>query len=84
MATSYSDLINVPAFGKKRESTFNPNRGEVAFWCQDDKKLIDAKRLPPEKIGKKTKEYIYECPICGGRNITIGTKEGLLEHYNKK
>lgn len=84
MSTSYSDLINVPSFGKKRESTFNPERGEVAFWCKDCKKLVDPIRLPPEKIGKKMKEYLYECPHCSGRNIVIGTEEGLKEHYERK
>lgn len=84
MSKSYSDLINVPAFGKKRESTFHEDRWEVAFWCKDCRKIVDAIRLPPEKIGKKTKEYIYQCPICEGRNIAIWTHSGLLEHYEKK
>ena len=75
MSKTYSDLVNVPAFGKKRESTFNPERGDVSFWCKDCKKLVDAIRLPPEKIGKKMREYLYECPHCNGQNIAIGTKE---------
>lgn len=84
MSKSYSDLINVPAFGKKRESTFSLERGQVAFWCKDCKKIIDAIRLPPEKIDKKLREYIYKCPLCGGKNIAIGTEEWLKEHYDKK
>lgn len=84
MAISYSDLINVPVFGKKRESTFNPERGEVSFWCKNCKKFIEPTRLPPQKIDKKMKEYIYECPHCKEQNIAIGTFEGLKEHYERK
>lgn len=75
MSKTYSDLVNVPAFGKKRESTFNPERGAVSFWCKDCKKLIKPNRLPPQKIGKKMREYLYECPHCKGQNIAIGTEE---------
>lgn len=84
MSTSYSDLINVPAFGKKRESTFSPDRGEVAFWCKDCKKRVEPTRLPAQKVGKKMREYLYECPDCHGNNIAIGTEEGLKAHYEKR
>ena len=81
---NYSDLINVPSFGKKRESTFSDDRGKVSFWCKDCKKIIEPIRLPPQKIGEKLREYLYECPNCGGQNIAIGTEEWLKSHYEKK
>lgn len=84
MSTSYLDLVNVPSFGKKRESTFNPERGDVAFYCRDCHKIVDAIQLEPQKIGKKVKEYVYECPICHGQRIALGTAEWLKEHYDRK
>ncbi len=84
MSTSYADLVNVSSFGKKREDTFNPERGEIAFYCRDCRKIIEATRLEPQKIGKKVREYLYECPICQGRNVAIGTENGLKEHYDRK
>ena len=75
MSTSYTDLVNVPSFGKKREDTFNPERGDVAFYCRDCHQIIEAIQLPPQKIGKKMKEYLYECPICHGQRIALGTIE---------
>lgn len=50
MSTSYTDLVNVPSFGKKRENTFNPERGDIAFYCRDCRKMIDPIRLEPQKI----------------------------------
>jgi len=75
MSTSYSDLTNVPAFGKKRENIFNPERGEVAFYCRDCRKVIDPIKLEPKKVGKKMREYLYECPLCHGTHVAIGTAE---------
>jgi len=82
--TSYADLVNVPSFGKKREDTFNPERGDVGFFCRDCWKQVEAIKLEPQKIGKRMKEYIYECPICHGKRVAIGTIEGLKEHYERK
>ncbi len=84
MTTSYTDLVNVPSFGKKRESTFNPERGEVSFFCRDCWKVIVPIELPPQKIGKKMHEYLYECPTCHGKRVAIGTIEGLKDHYERK
>lgn len=81
---NYSDLVNVPSFGKKRESTFSPDRGAVSFWCKDCQKIVSARRLEPKMVEKKLKEYLYECTICGGKNIAIGTEEGLKSHFEKK
>ena len=82
--TSYADLTNVPSFGKKRESTFNPERGDIAYWCRDCRKQVEAIHLEPQKIGKKLKEFLYECPICHSRRVATGTVEGLKEHYERK
>ncbi|MCK9272423.1 hypothetical protein M0P65_02650 [Candidatus Gracilibacteria bacterium] len=74
--TTYDELINVPTFGKKKEN-FNPERGDIKFFCRDCRKIVETKRLDPNK-------YIYECQICKGRNISIGTQEGLVDFYEIK
>lgn len=84
MSTSYTDLVNVPSFGKKRENNFNPERWDIAFFCRDCWKMVDPIRLEPQKVGKQMREYLYECPLCHGKRIAIGTKEGLKEHYERK
>lgn len=84
MSTSYLDLVNVPSFGKKRESTFNPERGEMAYWCRDCRKQVEPIHLEPQKVGKQVREFLYECPICHSRRVAIGTVEGLKEHYERK
>ncbi|MBP9811834.1 hypothetical protein KBC86_00515 [Candidatus Gracilibacteria bacterium] len=84
MSTSYTDLVNVPSFGKKRENNFNPERGDISFYCRECRKVIEPIRLEPQKIGKQIKEYLYECPTCHGKRVAIGTLEGLKEHYDRK
>ncbi len=46
--------------------------------------MVEAIRLEPQKVGKKMKEYLFECPKCHGQSIAIGTEEGLKEHYGRK
>jgi hypothetical protein len=46
--------------------------------------MIDPIRLEPQKIWKKMKEYLYECPLCHGKRVAIGTVEGIKEHYDRK
>lgn len=84
MSMNYSDLINVPSFWKKRESTFCEERWQVSFWCKDCKKIVSVEKLPPLVVDKKTKEYMYKCKICNGQNIAIGTEAGLLSHFERK
>ena len=84
VSTSYTDLVNVPSFGKKRENNFNPERGDMGFFCRDCWKVVEAIHLEPQKIGKQVREYLYECPICHGKRIALGTIEGLKEHYDRK
>ncbi len=84
MTTSYLDLTNVPAFGKKREITFEPERGEIGFYCKDCRKPVAAIQLPPQKIGKKMREYLYQCPVCKGPNISIGTTASMKAVYDRK
>ena len=72
--TAYSDLVNVPVFGKKREE-FSADRGEVSFYCRDCRTTVSAERKHPQKC-------IFECPVCHGTNISIGTTEGLKDFYH--
>ena len=84
MTTSYTDLVNVPSFWKKRENNFNLERGDISFFCRECWKAITPIQLEPQKIGKKMREYLYECPHCHGRRVAIGTTEWLKEHYERK
>lgn len=70
-----SDLINVAGYGKEK-ITFNPDRGDVAFFCHACKKIVEVDRPHPRKI-------MFVCKECKGKNIAIGTIEGLKEHYAK-
>ena len=72
---SYSDLINIDDF-EKRE-TFNQDRWEVSFYCKDCKKLVETQR--PD-----SKWYTFICKTCEGKNIVIGTQEGLKSNYKLK
>ncbi|MCP4523546.1 MAG: hypothetical protein GY828_04980 [Candidatus Gracilibacteria bacterium] len=72
---SYSDLINVDEFEKKEN--FNYERGDVSFYCKDCKKIVETDR--PNKDG-----YVFICKKCDGKNIVIGTKEGLKSNYKLK
>ncbi len=73
--STYSDLINIPTFWKKKED-FKEERWEVKFYCRDCKKIVDAIRLDPNK-------YAYECNVCKWKNISIGTEESLSDFYIK-
>ncbi len=84
MSTSYTDLVNVPSFGKKRENNFAPERGDIAYFCRECWKQVDAIELEPQKIGKHTREFLHECPICQSKRIAVGTVEWLKEHYERK
>lgn len=71
-----SNLINVAGYGKEK-ITFNPDRGDVGFFCHDCKKVVEVDRPHPTKL-------IFVCKNCKGKKIAIGTQEGLREHYEKK
>jgi Zn finger protein HypA/HybF involved in hydrogenase expression len=77
MTTAYNDLINIPSFGKKKETEFNPERGDVCFYCRDCRKVAEVTRLHPQK-------YDYECNECKGKNIAIGTLSSIQEVYLNK
>ena len=83
MSPTYSDLVNTPTFGKKREN-FSPERGDVSFYCKDCGTIVEAERIAPPAHMKKKKEYLFQCPLCKGTNIAIGTTETLKEFYSKK
>ena len=73
---SYNDLVNIPTFEKRKEE-FSQERWVVIFYCRDCQKNTEASRLDPEK-------YLYECPLCKGKNISIGTESGVKEVYGKR
>ncbi|QFR38721.1 hypothetical protein A9Q91_00615 [Candidatus Gracilibacteria bacterium 28_42_T64] len=72
---SYHDLINIEEFEKR--DTFNSERGGVSFYCKDCKKIVETDRKNP-------KGYTFLCTICKGKNIVIGTHEGLRSNYKIK
>ncbi len=72
---SYNDLVNVPSFGKRREN-FDPERGDVAFFCRDCSKNVEAVKTHPVLPR-------YECPVCKGRNVSIGTEASLKDFYDR-
>lgn len=76
MAASYNDLVNIPTF-EKRKVEFSSDRGNIAFYCRDCQKNVEAIRLNPEK-------YLYECPLCSGKNIALGTESSIKEVYGKR
>lgn len=71
--STYSDLVNIPTFGKKKED-FNLERWNVNFYCRDCYKTTEVTRLDPNK-------YLYECNECKGKNISIWTEESIKEVY---
>ena len=73
---SYSDLVNVEELWSKKEE-FVEERWEVCFYCKDCETLVEVERPNP-------KGYTFVCKTCGGKNIAIGTKEGLKEMYKIK
>ncbi|MDD2891507.1 MAG: hypothetical protein PHQ95_00920 [Candidatus Gracilibacteria bacterium] len=73
---SYNDLVNIPTFEKRKEE-FVQDRGQVTFYCRDCQKNVEAIRLNPNK-------YLYECPICKGKHISIGTESSVKEVYSKR
>ena len=73
---SYNALVNIPTFEKRKEE-FLQERGEIIFFCRDCQKSVEALRLLPEK-------YLYECPLCKWKNISIGTESSVKEVYAKR
>jgi Zn finger protein HypA/HybF involved in hydrogenase expression len=74
-SVKYSDLVNVSSFGKKREE-FNPERGAVAHYCRDCRRIVEATQPNPNK-----QKFI--CSTCGGANVSTGTEEGLKGFYER-
>lgn len=73
---SYNDLVNVPSFGKRREN-FDSERGELAFYCRDCGKQVEALRVHPVL-------HRYECPICKGRHVSMGTTASVKDFYDHR
>ena len=70
------DLVNIEEFGEKR-NYFDPERGEVSFYCKDCEELVETTREKPKK-------YDFTCSKCQGANVAIGTRAGLKENYFRK
>ncbi|PID87330.1 hypothetical protein CSB07_02010 [Candidatus Gracilibacteria bacterium] len=73
--SNFGDLVNIEEFDKK--DYFVEERGDVSFYCKDCKKLVETDR--PNKNG-----YTFICKECNGKNIAIGTEEGLKTNYKIK
>ncbi len=72
---TYHDLINVEEFTKKEY--FNQDRGWVAFYCKNCKKIVETER-------PNTNGYTFICKECEGDNIVIWTHEWLTDNYKKR
>lgn len=72
---SYSDLVNIEEFDKR--DYFSQDRWDIAFYCKDCKKAVEAARPDP-------KWYVFVCPECQGWNIAVGTQEWIKSNYNRK
>lgn len=72
----FGDLVNIEEFGEKREN-FDPERGNVAFYCKDCGTVVETERKNPQG-------YTFLCKKCWGKNIAIGTEKGLKENYKLK
>lgn len=70
-----SDLVNIEEFDKKEN--FNPERGDVSFYCKECKKIVETNRPNP-------KWYSFICKICSSDNISIWTLEWLKSNYKIK
>lgn len=75
--SNFWDLVNIEEFWEKREY-FNPERGEVAFYCKDCEELVETTR------GEGKKKYEFICKKCEGKNVAIWTAAGLKENYFRK
>ncbi|MFK7780160.1 MAG: hypothetical protein QM490_03345 [Candidatus Gracilibacteria bacterium] len=73
--SNFGDLINIEEFDKR--DNFTKDRGDVSFFCKDCRKIVQAER-------PNTKGYTFICPDCKGKNIAIGTAEGLKSNYKIK
>jgi len=73
---SYNDLINIEELWNKLEQ-FNEDRGWVAFYCKDCKKIVEVDRPNP-------KGYVFVCKQCLWKNIVLWTLEGLKLNYHIK
>ena len=70
----HQSLLSEEEF-EKRKAEFSPERGEVCFYCKDCKQLVETERINPNR-------YIYECKLCKGKNIALGTEASLTEYYH--
>jgi len=71
-----SDLVNVSTYWKEK-ITFNPERGDIVFFCHDCNALVETERLDAKKMK-------FICKVCKGKKISYGTEESLKEHYKRQ
>ncbi len=73
--SDFWDLINIEEFDKR--DNFVKERWNVAFYCKDCRKIVDAER-------PNTNWYTFLCLICKWKNIVIWTEEWLKTNYKIK
>ena len=59
---------------KEEKTEHVPN---ILFFCRDCQKVVTG----PKKIGSR---YIYQCPICNGKNVAFGTKRSICDYFHLK
>jgi len=74
--SNFGDLINIDEYGDKREQ-FSEERGGIAYYCKDCKKIINAKKI-------EWKKYDFSCEECEWLDVVIGTLEWLKSNYKIK
>ncbi|MDQ7022779.1 MAG: hypothetical protein Q9M97_04580 [Candidatus Gracilibacteria bacterium] len=60
-----------------KEKQFSEDRGKISYYCKDCKEIVEV-----EKNEKKKFDYI--CTKCNGKEVVIGTFEGLKSNYKIK
>ena len=73
---NYSDLLNIDDSFEKKVS-FSDERGDVTFYCKDCEDIVNATREDP-------KWYVFKCEKCSWSNISIWTKEWIMQNYRIK
>ena len=74
--SNFGDLINIDEYWDKKEQ-FNDDRGWIAYYCKDCKKIVEVEK-------NKKKEFNFKCLECSWNEVVIGTFEWLKSNYRIK
>jgi len=74
--SNFWDLINIDEYWDKREQ-FNEDRGWIAYYCKDCKKIV-------EVVKNEKKQFDFICKECEWKEVVIGTYEWLKSNYKIK